>query len=85
MTAHVARYLTCDGLPDGEVCDAELMADDGVDLIYTLRRTARDGGWVAVGDGHDRRDYCPDCRTPDAPHPAPCRFPSSPDCTCGGA
>lgn len=79
MTGIVARFLTCDGVDGGEVCDEELMAPDGIKSVHQLKAVAyRDYGWSTRG-----QDLCPrHAGREQAPHPAPCRAPSSPSCTC---
>lgn len=59
MSSLVVRILLCDGLTDGEVCDAELTADDSVRSVTQLRTVAyRDNYWSTRG-----RDLCPDHNT----------------------
>ncbi|HET6633473.1 MAG TPA: hypothetical protein VFH77_00445 [Streptomyces sp.] len=56
MATLTVRLLTCDGLDDGEVCDAEYGGDTDVPSFNVLRGMARArAGWVA----HAGRDYCP--------------------------
>ncbi|MEV0917896.1 hypothetical protein AB0I93_27010 [Streptomyces sp. NPDC049967] len=55
MTGLIVRLLLCDGTDDGEVCDAELTAEDNVTSLTQLRTIAyRDHGWTTR-----RGDYCP--------------------------
>lgn len=59
MSALVVRLLLCDGTDDGEVCPAELCAEDGVTSLAQLRKVAyRDHGWSTK-----RGDFCPEHNT----------------------
>lgn len=55
MSGLVIRLLTCDGLDDGEVCDAELTAENGVNTLAQLRTIAWGEHQWSTRDG----DYCP--------------------------
>ncbi|MFE9363719.1 hypothetical protein ACFYNN_13060 [Streptomyces sp. NPDC006978] len=56
MSGLIVRLLLCDGLDDGEVCDAELTATPDVTSLTQLRTIAfRDLGWSTRGG----RDLCP--------------------------
>jgi len=55
MSGLIVRLLLCDGTDDGEVCDAELTADDDIKSLTQLRTVAyRDHGWSTRGG-----DHCP--------------------------
>lgn len=61
MSALQVRLLTCDGVDDGEVCDAEYggnAMDESETRAWVLLRgdAAALGDWSSVGG----RDYCPD-------------------------
>ncbi|MFE2019845.1 hypothetical protein ACFW9O_17595 [Streptomyces sp. NPDC059499] len=55
MSGLVVRLLLCDGVDDGEVCDAELTATTDVRSLAQLRTVAfREHGWSTRGG-----DHCP--------------------------
>lgn len=57
MSALEIRLLTCDGLDDGEVCDAEYGGDADMPSFRVLRAEAHTlANWTSANG----RDYCPD-------------------------
>ena len=59
MSGLVVRILLCDGLTDGEACDAELTATPDMRSLTQLRTVAyRDLGWSTRG-----QDLCPEHNT----------------------